>query len=207
MENNSEKDNRDEVLKKIKDEVVDLKESPLYEIRIKNGVFPVIGEGSHYAKIMFIGEAPGKNESETGRPFCGAAGRVLTEMIVSIGMDRKDVYITNIVKDRPPDNRDPFPDEIAIYSPFLDRQIEAIKPDIIATLGRYSMAYIMKRFGLEDKLTTISRMHGEIFEVKADYGNIKIIPLYHPAVALYQGSLRKDLFKDFEIIKNSIHES
>ena len=98
---------RDELLKKIKNEVVNLKESPLYEFRIKNKFFPVIGEGNHNAKIMLIGEAPGKNEAETGMPFCGASGRILTELIESIGLKREDVYITNIVKDRPPDNRDP----------------------------------------------------------------------------------------------------
>ncbi len=195
---------KEEILKKIKDEVVNLKESPLYEIRIKNGVFPVIGEGNHSAQIMFVGEAPGKNEAETGRPFCGASGRVLTEMINHIGLERKDVYITNIVKDRPPDNRDPLPDEIQLYAPFLDRQIETIQPKVVATLGRYSMAYVMQKFGLESELKTISQIHGMTFSVKAGYGDIKIVPLYHPAVALYQNSLKKDLFKDFEVIKEAV---
>ena len=195
---------RDELLRKIKDEVVNLKESPLYEIRIKNKVFPVIGEGNHWAKIVFIGEAPGKNESETGRPFCGAAGHILTEMIESIGLERKDVYITNIVKDRPSDNRDPLPEEIKLYAPFLDRQIEIIKPKIIVTLGRYSMDYIMRKFGLETELKTISQIHGKVFDAESSYGNINIIPLYHPAVALYNNGLKGQLFKDFEVIKNNI---
>src|SRR3989344_3352600 len=116
------RNDRTEQLRKIKDEVLVLKESPLYEDRIKNQVFPVIGEGSHYAKIMFVGEAPGKNEAKTGRPFVGAAGKLLDEFLASAGIKREDVYITNIVKDRPPLNRDPFPNEIDIYSPFLDRQ-------------------------------------------------------------------------------------
>ncbi len=197
-------DKREKILKEIKEEVINLKESPLYKIRIKNKVFPVIGEGNHYAKIMFIGEAPGKNEAETGRPFCGAAGRVLSEMLDSIGLERKDVYVTNIVKDRPPENRDPLPEEIKIYAPFLDKQIEAIKPEIIATLGRFSMAYVMQKFGLQNELKSISQIHGKVFESKWSFGNIKIIPLYHPAATLYQNSLREDLSKDFKTIKSLI---
>ncbi|MDP3004276.1 MAG: uracil-DNA glycosylase, partial [Candidatus Azambacteria bacterium] len=131
-------DNHTEQLKKIKYEIVNAKNSPLYNFRIKNKFLPVIGEGNHYAKIMFIGEAPGKNEALTGRPFCGAAGRILDELLQSIGLNRKEVYVTNIVKDRPPFNRDPEPQEIEFYAPFLDRQIEIIKPEVIATLGRFS---------------------------------------------------------------------
>src|SRR3989338_8644138 len=141
--------NKEDLLKQIKEEVVNLKESPLYAERIENNVFPVIGEGNHDAKVMFIGEAPGKNEAATGKPFCGASGRILTELIESIGLKREDVYITNVLKDRPTDNRDPLPEEIKIYAPFLDRQIEIIQPTVIASLGRYSMAYIMERFGLQ----------------------------------------------------------
>ncbi len=107
------KDKRFEQMKKIRDEVVDLKRSPLYEFRTSEGNVPVIGEGSHFAKIMFIGEAPGKNEAATGRPFCGASGRILDELLASIKIPRSEVYITNIVKDRPPGNRDPLPEEIA----------------------------------------------------------------------------------------------
>ena len=105
-------DDRTEQLRKIKDQVSVLKESPLYEERVKNGVFSVIGEGSHYAKIMFIGEAPGKNEALTGRPFVGAAGKFLNELLSFAGIKREEVYITNIVKDRLPFNRDPLPEVI-----------------------------------------------------------------------------------------------
>src|SRR5262245_43826429 len=111
---------REEILKKVKDDVVVLKESPLYTERLKNKYFTVIGEGSHHASIMFIGEAPGENEAKTGRPFVGRAGKLLDELLTSVGIPRAQVYITNIVKDRPPGNRDPFPDEIALYAPFLD---------------------------------------------------------------------------------------
>ncbi len=193
---------RTELLRQIKDEVVNLKESPLYEERIKNSVFPVIGEGSNYARIMFIGEAPGKNEAATGKPFCGASGKILDELLVSIGVDRKDVYVTNIVKDRPPLNRDPLPEEIKIYGSFLDRQIEIIKPKIVATLGRFSMNYIMKRFGLENQLKPIGQMHGKVFGAETSYGKIRIIPLYHPAVAIYNRTTKDVLVKDFHVLKN-----
>ena len=205
IENNLSK--RDELLLKVKEEVLNLKESLLYTFRIKNKVFPVIGEGNHEAKIMFVGEAPGKNEAATGRPFCGAAGNILTQLIESVGLKREDVYITNIVKDRPPDNRDPLPEEIKIYAPFLDRQIEIIQPKIIATLGRYSMAYIMEKFGLFNELKSISQIHGRIFDVTTSWGNVKIITLYHPAVALYQNSLKEEMFKDFQVLKNTMEES
>lgn len=184
---------------KIKDEVLNFKDSPLYEYRSKNKFFPVIGEGSHEAKIMFIGEAPGKNEALTGRPFCGAAGKVLDKLLDSIKLERKDVYITNIVKDRPPDNRDPYPEEIEAYAPFLDRQINIIQPRVIATLGRFSMKYIMEKFGLGDKLKPISQMHGQSFEAETDYGKVQIVPLYHPATALY-GESMEVLKKDFRTL-------
>lgn len=196
--------NKTELLKQIKDEVVNLKESPLYAERIQNKVFPVIGEGDHDAKIMFVGEAPGKNEAATGKPFCGASGRILTELIESIALTREDVYITNVVKDRPTDNRDPLPEEIKIYAPFLERQINIIQPKVIATLGRYSMAYIMEHFGLQSELNNISKIHGKAFDAKAKYGTIKVVALYHPAVALYQNSLKQQMFEDFKIIKEFI---
>ena len=195
-------DNRTDLLKKIKDEVVNLKSSPLYKERVKNKVFPVIGVGDRYAKIMFVGEAPGRNEAATGRPFCGAAGKILDELLASISLDRKEVYITNIVKDRPTMNRDPLPEEIKIYAPFLDRQIEIIQPKVIAALGRFSMYYIMRRFGLESQLKSISQIRGHLFEAETGYGKIKIIPLYHPAVALYDRSQLETLKKDFQALKN-----
>lgn len=192
---------RDEALKSIKDEILNFTDSPLYKYRTENNYFPVIGEGSHTAEIMFIGEAPGKNEALTARPFCGAAGKILDELLKSVNLNRDDVYITNIVKDRPPENRDPFPNEIDAYGPFLDRQIDIIQPKIIATLGRFSMAYILKKFGLELLLEPISKAHGKAIEANTSYGKIKIIPLYHPAASIYNRKLREDLFKDFEMFK------
>lgn len=194
----SEKTSKFEAMKQIRDEIMDLKESPLYKERVENGYFPVIGAGSHDADIMFIGEAPGKNEAKTGRPFCGASGRILDELLSSIKMNREDIYITNIVKDRPTANRDPRPEEIEIYSPFLDRQIEIIKPSVIVTLGRFSMDYIMKKFNLEKELQPISKIHGKIFDTKTNFGEIKILPLYHPAVAIYSRTQLPQLKQDFE---------
>lgn len=190
-------DERDKALREIKDEIVDLAASPLYAERVKNRYFPVIGEGSHSAEIMFVGEAPGENEAKTGRPFCGRAGKVLDELLASVGIDRKDVYVTNVVKDRPPGNRDPFPDEIALYAPFLDRQIEIIKPKVVATLGRFSMVYVMNHYGLEWEVAPISMLHGKVFQGLT----FKFIPLYHPAAAIYNQHLLDTLKEDFRVLK------
>src|SRR3989344_3302427 len=193
-------ENKRDLLKRIKDEVVVLKDSPLYEYRISDNYFPVIGEGSHDAEIMFIGEAPGENEAKTGRPFCGRAGKLLDKLLESIGLPRESVYITNIVKDRPPKNRDPLPDEIACYAPFLDRQIEIIKPKVVATLGRFSMQYVMNRYGLEWELAPISVLHGKVLEANS----FKLVPLYHPAAAIYNQQLLKTLEADFQVLKSLI---
>ena len=192
---------RTELLRKIKEEVVNLKTSPLYAERVKNKVFPVIGEGSHQAKIMLVGEAPGKNEAATGRPFCGAAGRILDQLLASAEIKREEVYITNIVKDRPPFNRDPLPEEIEVYGSFLDRQIAIIQPKVIATLGRFSMAYIMQRLGIGEQLAPINKLHGKVFEAETSYGKVKIIPLYHPAVAIYNQNTKDELKKDFQVLR------
>lgn len=189
-------------LRKIKDEIVALKNSPLYGYRAENKYFPVIGEGSHDARIMFVGEAPGENEAKTGRPFCGRAGKVLESLLESAGIKREEVYITNIVKDRPPGNRDPLPDEIALYAPFLDRQIAILKPKVIATLGRFSMQYVMNRYGLEWELAPISVLHGKVFETEIEGEKVKVTPLYHPAAAIYNQELMKTLESDFQVLKN-----
>jgi uracil-DNA glycosylase len=195
---------RSAALKKIKDEIVALKESPLYADRVKNNYFPVIGEGNHKASLVLVGEAPGENEAKTGRPFVGRAGKLLDKLLEGVGIEREDVYITNIVKDRPPGNRDPLGDEINIYAPFLDRQIEIIKPKVIATLGRFSMQYIMNRYGLEWELAPISVLHGKIFDTEISGGKVKVVPLYHPAAAIYNQELLKTLEKDFQVLKTVV---
>ena len=190
-----------DLLEDIRDEILNLKNSPLYSFRKENNYIPVIGEGSHGAKIMFIGEAPGRNEAKTGRPFCGTAGKVLDNLLNHTGLKRENIYITNIVKDRPQKNRDPLLEEIKIYGPFLDKQIEIIQPKIIATLGRYSMDYVMSKFGLESKLLPIGKAHGKMFDAVASYGPIKIAVLYHPCVAVYNPTKINILKKDFKILK------
>lgn len=197
-------EDRTKKLREIRDRIINLTTSPLYEYRQKNNYFPVIGEGSHFAKIMFIGEAPGENEAKNGRPFCGAAGKILDELIASIGLSRGDVYITNVVKDRPPNNRDPSLAEIELYGPYLFKQIEIIKPKVIATLGRFSTKYILEKFGMPEKDQSISVLHGKALDAIASSGPITIVPLYHPAVVLYNVNSRKVLEKDFKIIKKLI---
>ncbi|MES2953565.1 MAG: uracil-DNA glycosylase [Patescibacteria group bacterium] len=189
-------------MREIREEVLALESSPLYSYRTSGNYYPVIGEGSHDAKMVFIGEAPGKNEAKTGRPFCGAAGKIFDELLASIGLLRKDIYITNIVKDRPPENRDPLPEEVKVYGPYLDREIEIIKPEVLVTLGRYSTRYIMERCGLTDELCPISAVHGNLFKGATPDGRaVSILPLYHPAAAIYQRALKETLIKDFAMVK------
>ncbi|MFW5692138.1 MAG: uracil-DNA glycosylase [Chloroflexota bacterium] len=194
---------RTEQMRQIRDEVIALEESPLYRFRKENDYYPVIGQGSHTARLMFIGEAPGENEAKTGRPFCGASGRVLDELLASIDLKREDVYITNVLKDRPPGNRDPQKDEIALYAPFLDRQIKIIQPQVIATLGRFAMEFILNRFDAA-KNQKISSLHGQKIKAKAPYGEVYVVPLFHPAVALYRGDQKHILMEDFKVLKNII---
>lgn len=191
-------------MKQIRDEVLALTKSPLYEYRTKSNFYPVIGEGNHDASILFVGEAPGLNEAKTGRPFCGRAGSILDELLSSISIPRSSVYITNIVKDRPPENRDPTPEEIAVYGSFLDRQIDIIRPKVIATLGRYSMGYVFEHVGLRDALRPISAIHGKTFWGETPYGKVIILPLYHPAVAIYNSTTKQTLLDDFQILKQYI---
>jgi len=170
---------------------------PLY----RQGTHPVFGEGSLNAKIMFIGEAPGYYESISGHPFCGAAGKVLDELLDSVGIKRAEVYITNLVKLRPPENRDPKMEEIKSFAPYLDKQIKIINPKVICTLGNYSTAFIFEKYGLKDRLQGISKIHGKVFEVENLFDSLKIIPLYHPAVATYNPNMKKILKEDFKILE------
>jgi len=151
----------------------------------------VMGDGSLDAAIVFIGEAPGKKEDEQGIPFVGAAGKFLNEMLASANLRREDVYITNIVKYRPPNNRDPLPEEKQAFWPYLMRQLEIINPRVVITLGRHSGAYFIPDL-------RISEDHGKARHVTFDDHTFLVIPLYHPAAALYNGSMRPVLIKDFE---------
>jgi len=175
-----------------------LESSPLYAYRIEHGYKPVIGEGNPSASILFIGEAPGEKEALSGRPFVGRAGQVLDEMLAIISLNREDVYITNIIKDRPPHNRDPKAPEIACYSPYLIEQIEIIDPKVIVTLGRFAMNFILRQFSLPEYGETIGNLHGRVLTAESDLGLIQIIPLYHPAAIFYNRSLEATLFEDFK---------
>lgn len=185
----------------IKAEIETLTESPLYEYRTTNGYQVVIGEGSPDASILFIGEAPGKQEAKSGRPFVGASGKMLDQLLEHIGLARGDVYITNVVKDRPPENRDPTREEVDLYTPFLTRQIDIIRPKVIATLGRFAMDYVFGLFDMAEQGEKISDMHGKALRGQAPYGPVAVVPLYHPAVALYNAGQRDTLFEDFETLQ------
>lgn len=154
----------------------------------------VPGQGNLQAEIVFIGEGPGATEDIQGIPFCGASGKFLDELLDSIHLSRKDVFITNIVKCRPPKNRDPLPDEIDACRPWLDGQLTRLHPKVLCVLGRHSMGKFLPG-------KKISIVHGKVFR---QHDGVYIVPLYHPAVALYNGSMRDVLKKDFQVLKKII---
>ncbi len=172
-----------ESLETIAKEIAACTKCPLHHGRTKS----VPGEGPSSAQIMFIGEGPGFHEDQSGRPFVGASGNFLTELIESIGLKREDVFIANVVKCRPPGNRDPEPEEIQACQSYLDRQIELINPKVVVTLGRFSMARWFPS-------ARISRIHGQARQ----FGSQMIVPMYHPAAALHQPSLRQAVIEDFK---------
>jgi uracil-DNA glycosylase family 4 len=157
----------------------------------------VFGDGNPEAQIMFVGEAPGKKEDESGKPFVGASGKFLDEMLASVNINRSDVYITNIVKYRPPNNRDPLPEEKEAFWPYLLEQIVIMKPRIVVTLGRHSGEAFIPEL-------KIGQHHGQpnsiwvVLDGKEE--SIIVLPLYHPAAALYNGSLRQTLLDDFQSV-------
>jgi len=168
-------------LEAIAAEVVGCQKCPLAKGRVK----AVPGEGPPDARVMRIGEAPGYHENRQGRPFVGQAGMFLEELLGVAGLKRTDVFITNVVKCRPPGNRDPQPEEIAACSDYLSRQTAALKPRVIVTLGRYSLGRFLPG-------QPISRIHG----VPRKVGTVTVFPMYHPAAALHQPALRKTLLED-----------
>jgi DNA polymerase len=188
-------------LKTLRLDLVNATASPLYDFRAKTRSFPVLGEGNPDASIMLIGEAPGKTEAEQGRPFCGPSGEVLTEMLRGIGLRREDVFTTNLLLDRPPEKRDPLPEEIEFYTPIVDKILEIIQPAAIVPLGRFATGYILKKYDLPEKRSKISDIHGMLLKAQAPYGEIYIMPLYHPAVVLYSASQKETLRKDFEKLR------
>ena len=157
---------------------------------------PVPGEGNIESEVLFIGEGPGANENQTGRPFVGAAGKFLSELIKLAGFERKDIYITNVVKCRPPGNRDPLPEELSQCRGYLQRQIELIDPLLIVTLGRFSMANYFP-------FKKISAIHGQANEI----GNRIVVPMFHPAAALHQPALKNVIIEDFRKIPNILESA
>lgn len=190
-----------EALKVVRADLVGATNSPLYNYRNDNRHFPVIGAGNPDANILFIGEAPGKVEAAQGVPFVGPSGEVLDEMLRSINLKRDDVFATNVLLDHPPASRDPLPEEIDFYTPFLDRIIDIIQPAVIVPLGRFAMYYMLNKLDLPEKKGKISQLHGKLIKAQLPYGEIHIVPMYHPAVVLYTASQKDVLKKDFEKLK------
>ena len=170
------------------------------ECPLKDGAKNIVfGKGNTDADIMFIGEAPGAKEDEQGIPFVGAAGRELDKLLHSIGLSLEEVYIANILKYRPPNNRDPLPEEIARHTPYLIEQIKIIQPKVILTLGNFSTKFVLAGFEVEGmkKIQGVSVLHGKERDVRVDGMSFKVMPLYHPAAMLYKPPLRKVLEEDF----------
>ncbi len=162
----------------------------------------VLGDGNPNTDVLFIGEAPGRNEDLKGKPFVGRAGQVLDKLLDSIGLDRKDVYIANILKCRPPNNRNPLTSEIKTCTPYLDKQIEIIQPRIIATMGNFATSYILEKYNL--KKEKISNVHGKIFFVNTITGKMKITPIFHPAVVTYDKNKMSQMKEDFKKISEEL---
>jgi uracil-DNA glycosylase len=189
-------DDKQAQLDRVKQEIINKKICPELAETATN---LVMGDGNINAEIVFIGEAPGKNEDEQGLPFVGAAGKFLNEMLAAADLQRSDVYITNIVKYRPPNNRDPLPEEKKAFWPYLLKQLQIIKPKVVITLGRHSMEYFLPDM-------RISQIHGQPKRIQFGDDKLVIIPLYHPAAALYNGSMRQTLIDDFVSVPRIIEK-
>jgi len=181
--------------------VSNCKKCDLYKTRNK----PVVGDGSEDADIMFIGEAPGYNEDMQGIPFVGKAGRILDELLDSVELKREEIYIANILKCRPEENRNPSKDEIENCSVYLNKQIEIIQPKIIVPLGNFACKFIFEKFGL--KYDNISKIHGKAYKIKTIFEEIIILPMFHPAVATYNPNTKHILIEDFKNIKKLLQKT
>jgi len=168
----------------------------------------VFGKGKADAPILFVGEAPGRNEDLQGLPFVGAAGKNLDKLLHDVGLSLDDVYIANILKYRPPENRGPLPDEIKTHTPYLIKQIKAIRPNVICSLGNYATKFFLAGMDVDkmDKQEGITKLHGKIREIEFDGMKIKLIPLFHPAAIIYNRSLIAEWEKDLEIVKKEIRK-
>ncbi|HDQ08636.1 MAG TPA: uracil-DNA glycosylase [Methanoculleus sp.] len=164
--------------------------------------YAVPGEGPVPARILFIGEAPGRTEDAQGRPFVGRAGKILDDLLAGIGVSRDEVFITNIVKCRPPNNRDPTPAEIEACRPYLEQQIALIRPEVIVPLGRFAMRWVLESHGV--KPGPISAMHGTVVRIRWSGGKRTVVPVYHPAATIYRPVMREALAADFGTIREVI---
>ena len=202
-------------LRKLRAELLNAKESPLYLSREKNRFLPVFGEGDADADILVIGEGPGPNEAMEGRPFVGASGDLLDELLNSVNLTRQTIFLTNILmdftavtmpdgtavrtKDGRAQKRDPLPDEVAYYKVYADRLIEVIAPRVIVTLGRFAMEFILRKYDLPERKESITRNRGKLLNATADFGPVTILPLLHPAVVFRRPedkeTLRQDILK------------
>jgi len=189
---------KEEDMKRIANAVEDCRRCALWKTRHN----AVAGSGSADATILFVGEAPGYHEDQQGMPFVGKAGKILDELLASIGLQRDEIYIANILKCRPPQNRNPLKSEIEACTEHLNNQIELIQPRLIAPLGNFAASYLFEKFGLPyDK---ISKIHGKIFRINTLFDKMTIIPLYHPAVATYNPETKSTLLEDFKAIKKAV---
>ena len=168
----------------------------------------VVGRGNLDADILFVGEAPGRNEDEQGLPFVGAAGKNLDRLLGKVGLISDDIYIANILKCRPPENRDPLPDEIRAHTPWLLKQIKEIKPKVICSLGNYATKFFLAQCDVDkmDKQPGITSVHGKVRMIEIDDLKIKLIPLFHPAAIIYNRALTEEWEKDMEIVKKEISQ-
>jgi uracil-DNA glycosylase len=166
----------------------------------------VFGDGNVDAEIVFVGEAPGKNEDFQGKPFVGAAGKLLDEMLEEVNLQRGDVYITNIVKYRPPNNRDPYPEEKKAFLPYLQAQLEVIQPKVLITLGRHSLNCFLPNLQISQIHGKPKRVRLSLKERSDDVLEVVILPLFHPAAALYNGSMKQTLIDDFMAIPAIINQ-
>jgi len=187
-----------EFLDAVATEIIVCTKCPLWKTR-KNAV---PGEGNSESPVMFIGEAPGQSEDIKGKPFVGAAGKFLETMLSEIGLSRNDVFICNIVKCRPPRNREPMPNEIQTCTPYLDRQINIIKPKFVVTLGNYSTAYIFSKANMP--FNGITQARGKFYQATIVNMQITIFPTFHPAAALYSAKYKETLQHDFQLLKNKL---
>ncbi len=186
---------KEELIGRISEEVRGCRLCALSEGRLN----PVVGEGSLDSPVVFVGEGPGRKEDETGRPFVGSAGRLLDKLLSHIGLGRSKVYITNVVKCRPPGNRRPKSGEVRSCTPYLDEQLAIISPRGIAPMGNSATSHMLRRFGLGR--ASIGEIHGRPFEVEAPWGRAVLFPLYHPAAVLYNRGLEAELIEDFKSLK------